>query len=181
MLREIFPEFEVVAAEIDETPPPGLSPEEVALELARKKALVPFGSHPQSLVLAGDTLVVLTSDSAAEILGKPESPSEAIAMLQKLSGRTHEVFTAMYLLWPDGEYGFVERSLVRFRELSPGEIEAYVASGEPMDKAGSYGIQGAAAGFIAELEGSIKNVAGLPVERLREELERLFEPDPSGA
>lgn len=181
MLREIFPEFEVAPAEIDETPPPGLPPEEVALELARAKALATFGSWPQALVLAGDTLVVLTSGSTKEILGKPESPEEAVAMLQKLSGRAHEVFTAMYLLWPDGEYGFVERSLVRFRELTLSEIAAYVASGEPMDKAGSYGIQGAAGGFIAEVEGSIKNVAGLPVERLREELARLFASDPTSA
>lgn len=181
MLREIFSEFEVAPAEIDETPPPGLPPEEVALELARAKALATFGSRPQALVLAGDTLVVLTSGSTKEILGKPESPEEAVAMLQKLSGRAHEVFTAMYLLWPDGEYGFVERSLVRFRELTLSEIAAYVASGEPMDKAGSYGIQGAAGGFIAEVEGSIKNVAGLPVERLREELARLFASDPTSA
>ncbi|NUM39306.1 MAG: Maf family protein [Armatimonadetes bacterium] len=181
MLREIFPEFEVAPAEIDETAPPGLPPEEVALELSRTKAFAPFGSRPQALVLAGDTIVVLTSGSTKEILGKPESPEEAVAMLQKLSGRSHEVFTAMYLLWPDGEYGFVERSLVRFRELTLKEIEAYVASGEPMDKAGSYGIQGAAGGFIAEVEGSIKNVAGLPVERLREELARIFAPEPTSA
>lgn len=118
-------------------------------------------------MLAADTLVVLNG----AVLGKPRSVEEAEAMLARLSGRSHEVITGVALLDAEKEDVFHVGTLVEFRPLSPDEIGAYVRSGEPMDKAGAYGIQGGAAGFVRGIQGSYTNVVGLPlaevVERLR--------------
>lgn len=139
-------------------------------DLARQKAraLIQSGALASGgpyLVLASDTLVACDGI----VLGKPESPAQAVEFLGRLSGRTHEVKTAVYLedVSTGRSASQIETSRVSFRALSPEEIEAYVLTGEPMDKAGAYGIQGAGGKFIQSLVGNLDNVMGLPMELVR--------------
>jgi septum formation protein len=156
----------VEVADVDETLRPGEPPELAATRLAREKARRIATLHPDALILAADTLVVL--DEA--ILGKPTSPAHATELLERLSGRSHQVITGVALLAEGVEEVFAATTEVRFRPLLQEEIAAYVASGEPMDKAGAYGIQGKAAGFVRSIEGSYTNVVGLPLAECLEAL-----------
>ncbi|MBC8366103.1 septum formation protein Maf [bacterium] len=136
-------------------------PREAARANALGKARDVAQRHPGKLVIGADTVVILDG----HILGKPKDEADAAGMLELLSGREHEVVTALALV---GEGERVEHSCTRvqFRDLSPAEIQAYVSSGEPMDKAGAYGIQGLAGQFVTRIEGCYFNVMGLPVELL---------------
>lgn len=129
------------------------------LRLARAKAAAQ--AHPGELVLAADTVVVLDG----ELLGKPTDPADARRMLARIAGREHTVLTAVALAEPDRDLrvSAVESSRVRMAALSPGEIAWYVETGEPMDKAGSYAIQGIGALFVEEVFGNYTNVVGLPL------------------
>ena len=169
LLAQAEIEFRVLPVEVDETPPPGMSPRDVALALARRKALAAAALTDDRPILAADTLVVLDG----RLLGKPSGPADATATLRVLSGRAHEVITGMCLLPGPGADAveLVTRSGVEFREIDENEIAAYVATGEPLDKAGSYGIQGEGGKFVAKLVGSRSNVIGLPIEVLREMLD----------
>ena len=131
-------EFVQAPANADENVPPGTPPAETVLLLAEKKAEVIRDLYPRDIILTADTVMFLSG----EILNKPSSPEHARAMLNTLSGVTHEVYTGVCLLSPKGERLFYERAFVTFYPLSPDEIEEYVRTGEPMDKAGAYGIQG---------------------------------------
>ncbi|MGA0332923.1 MAG: Maf family protein [Kiritimatiellia bacterium] len=170
LLQSAGIEFEVCPAEVDEGSGPGESPEDLVCRLSREKAEAVGARFPDAVVLAADTVVVFDE----KIYGKPSSAGEAAAMLADLSGDMHEVMTGFTLLRP-GRPPFTDRvtTLVSFRELSEAEIRNYVASGEPMDKAGAYGIQGGAAGFVSRIEGSYSNVVGLPlaevIQQLRDE------------
>jgi len=148
-------EFCVSSAGIDETPRGGESPREYVLRLAEEKARAVDGE----LVLAADTTVVLDG----EIMGKPEDAADATRMLRTLSGKRHEVLTGVALKRDGAIDSGVASTAVWFAPLTDDEIAAYVASGEPMDKAGSYGIQGLASKFIDRIDGSYSNVVGLPV------------------
>lgn len=148
---------EVRPRNIDETPHSNESPLPYVLRVATAKALAGAETMP---VLAADTTVAL--DGA--ILGKAADPAEARDMLARLSGRTHSVHTAVVLATPSGLKSLVVSTQVRFRTLSEAEIAAYVATKEPMDKAGAYGIQGAGGALVAAVSGSYTNVVGLPVE-----------------
>lgn len=149
-------------ADIDETPAAGEKPEALVRRLALGKGAVIRAREAEDHrpVIAADTIVAL--DGA--VLGKPRDRADALKMLQQLSGRTHEVLTAVALL-PKGEAprSVVDRSLVTFRMLEAGEAEAYWETGEPQDKAGAYGIQGRAGIFVTRLEGSYTGVMGLPL------------------
>jgi septum formation protein len=138
---------------------PGESPADYVERLAREKALAIAKAEPRAVVLGSDTTVVL--DGA--ILGKPGSVEEAEAMLTRLSGQTHQVMTGIAVA--AGQQCRSDRVIteVTFRVLSRGEIRAYVATGEPMDKAGAYGIQGLGGVFVAHLKGSYSSVVGLPL------------------
>ena len=150
---------DVQPAHIDETPYPGELPTVHAERLAREKATLVSAREPGALVIGADTIVV----AGERILGKPGDDADARAMLRLLSGRTHMVYTAVAIA-RDGEVDSeVEGVSVSFRELSDGDIHGYVATGEPFDKAGGYGIQGRAGIFVAELRGSYTGVMGLPV------------------
>ncbi len=142
---------------------PGEPAGDFALRMAREKALAVSLNAPDDLVLAADTVVEIDGD----ILGKPEGPAQARAMLRRLSGHTHTVITAFALA---RQNAIVEstsiRSRVTFRELTDDEIDAYIASGEPFDKAGGYGIQAKGADFIVRVDGSYTNVMGLPVDEV---------------
>ncbi|HRF58608.1 MAG TPA: Maf family protein [Fimbriimonadaceae bacterium] len=171
LLRRFVPEFEVVPAHLDEDALTCEDPAQTACRLAREKALAVFESHPDSLVIAGDTVVALPQPDGSFVqLSKPIDASDAIRMLSILSGRSHWVITGLALRWPAGFSCEAEQTQVFFRKLDPAEVEAYVETGEPMDKAGGYGIQAGASPFIDRIEGSWSNVVGLPLERLEEAL-----------
>ena len=160
--------FVVRVSDADETMPSELSPAEaVALVSRRKAEAVP--RQADDLVIAADTIVVL----GEEILGKPKDPADARRMLRLLSGRDHQVMTGMTLLRGQQTLVCTEITDIHFRPLSDREIDAYVRTGESMDKAGSYGIQGGAALFAERLVGDYYNVMGLPVCRLGQLLREI--------
>ena len=161
--------FVVRVADIDETMDPHLSPcDEVARVSRCKAAAVPRGED--DVVIAADTIVVCEG----KVLGKPKIEEEAFAMLRLLSGRDHQVMTGVTVLRGEEIVSFTEITDLHFRELSDREIARYVASGEPMDKAGSYGIQGGAALFCTHMVGDYYNVMGLPVCRLGQILRTML-------
>jgi septum formation protein len=162
LLQQIGVSFRVIGADLDETALRGESPLAYVSRLAQAKATVGWECSRDSggaPVLAADTAVVLD----ARILGKPADMNDAIAMLLKLSGRAHEVLTAVALRSSAGIEVKVSRSTVTFRSIDPSEARAYWETGEPSDKAGAYAIQGYAAVFIADLKGSYSGVMGLPL------------------
>ena len=165
VLRNAGFDFEVVPSRVDESAHPGESPVDLAERLARQKAedvAARLAPEKDAVVLGADTVVV--SDDGA-LLGKPTSPADAVAMLEKLSGRPHDVITGIALIAPGSDRVRVahERTRVFFRALAREELETYVASGEPLDKAGTYAIQGRAGRFVTRIEGCYFNVMGLPL------------------
>ena len=159
--------FAIRVADIDETMDPnGTAYDEVA-RVSRLKALA-VDPAPEEIVIAADTIVVCQG----KILGKPHSEAEAVEMLTLLSGRDHQVMTGCTVMFGHRSETFTEVTDLHFRYLSQKAIEKYVASGEPMDKAGSYGIQGGAALFCQRMVGDYYNVMGLPVCRLFEALRK---------
>ena len=158
----LVPQFEVVPSGADETIDGTPSPTERVMQLAQRKAQDVFSTHPRDVVVGADTLVFL--DGAP--LGKPKDREDAAAMLRSLSGRVHEVVTGVCVLWPGGSRIFSETSRVEFLPLSEETIDRYIRSGEPMDKAGGYAIQGLAAEFVKKLDGNLSNVVGLPIPPL---------------
>lgn len=172
LLQQIGLSFSVQPAHVDETPGPDESAEHYVERLARDKALAVAVASPGALVLGSDTSVVLND----EILGKPVDKADAVATLMKLSGTTHQVMTAVALAEGARCESRVVITEVRFRKLSLAEVEAYVASGEPTDKAGSYGIQGLGGIFVRELRGSYSAVVGLPLQETAALLEDAGHP-----
>lgn len=160
--------FTVCSADIDETMDPLLSPQQEVARVSREKALaVPAGE--EDLVIAADTIVVC----GGLTLGKPKDQADARRMLELLSGRDHQVMTGCTLRRGSQVESFTETTRIHFRPLSHREIDAYVRSGEPMDKAGAYGIQGGGALFCDWMEGDYYNVMGLPVCALGQALKKM--------
>jgi septum formation protein len=167
LLRNAGIAFIVQASGIDETPVKGESPRSCAERLARDKARAISRIRPEDYVLGADTIVVV----GEQMLGKPRDATDAVRMLRMLSGRTHEVITGVCVIkpvagrkWSVASEGVrFESTLVTMGSLSDEEIHAYVATGEPMDKAGGYAIQGIASRWIPRIEGEYSNVMGLPV------------------
>lgn len=161
--------FEKQAPDVDETPLLDEPPGDMVLRLAETKAEVIARRNPGRWVLAADTTVALDE----HVLGKPEHVADAVRMLLLLQGRVHQVHTGLCLQRDREVHSFVDTAGVRFRPMSEAQARWYAATGEPMDKAGSYAIQGIGALFVAEVEGSFATVMGLPVERLAEVLRDL--------
>lgn len=163
--------FEVRPAHVPEDSLPGEEPIAYVVRLAREKAEAVYrelaGSNDELAVLGADTTVVVDR----EILAKPEDAADAARMLRMLSGRTHRVITGVALATAEGTEVAAEVTAVRFVALAEEEIAAYVATGEPMDKAGAYAIQGGAAKWIPRIEGCYFNVVGLPLALVRAMLE----------
>ena len=163
--------FTVKVSDADETAPGGTPPKEAAAYAARKKAeAVAAISDAAATVLAADTVV----DLAGKALGKPKDRADAARMLSSLSGRTHYVHTAVTVAKRNRFLSAVDTTAVTFRPLTEEEIEAYIATGEPMDKAGAYGIQGLGGALVSETDGEFDTVVGLPcrlVVRLLREIE----------
>lgn len=186
LLEEAGVSFRVHAVDADESLEPDLAadPPEAAKKLAERKAhraveeLLNGGYSGTMAVIASDTMVVLDG----RIFGKPRDADEARAMLRDLSGRTHEVMTAVSLWMVHGPEGedlalayrtFLDATKVTFRPLDDVEIDAYIATGDPFDKAGAYGIQSGGGAFVAAIDGALDTVIGLPVQRLLEEFPEL--------
>ncbi|MDF1693039.1 MAG: Maf family protein [Zhongshania sp.] len=159
LLQQIGLRFEVIAADIDETPAVNEGAQEYVRRMAVEKAMAVVALAPNRAVLAADTSVILDG----EILGKPESRRHAEVMLSRLSGRSHQVMTAVALYAGGTLRQALAVTEVTFAVLSPAQIRAYLATGEADDKAGSYGIQGAAGYFVQHLSGSYSGVVGLPL------------------
>ena len=160
--------FVIRVADIDETMDQTKAPFDEVARVSRLKALA-VERQPSDVVIAADTIVVCEG----KVLGKPRTEAEAVSMLQLLSGRDHQVMTGCTVVKGDRAETFTEVTDLHFRPLRQKEIENYVASGEPMDKAGSYGIQGGAALFCERMVGDYYNVMGLPVCRLGQVLKEM--------
>jgi septum formation protein len=169
LLKQLIPEFKIDVADLDEDALTVQNPVETAERLALAKAVEVSNRNLQTLVIGGDTVVA----RGGRQLSKPKSHEEATQMLSELSGHQHRVISAVALVWPGGQYVFSDIAKVRFRVLSLEEIRAYVATGEPMDKAGAYAIQSGASSFVEELEGEIETVIGLPLAKLASALANL--------
>lgn len=171
LLRMIGFDFEVVNSQVDEQSEVYTIPEVHVLELAQKKALKVAEKIDGGLIIGADTVVVLNN----QILGKPKDAKQAKEILQQLSGKTHEVYTGFAIVEkPSGEMlsEFV-KTLVSFRKLADEEIDRYIQSGSPFDKAGGYGIQDQGALFVQKIDGCFYNVMGLPVTKLYQALEKF--------
>ena len=162
LLEQAGVDFEVVVSGVDETVPPEFTPAQTVETLAQRKGEAVLALRPEMPIIAADSVVSIDG----LILGKPADESEAHAMLRALSGRAHEVFTGVCLRDAATGREMVEevKTAVRFRELTDEEIWDYIRTGEPMDKAGAYGIQGGAGAFVEGLDGSFENVMGFPVD-----------------
>jgi septum formation protein len=169
LLRVLFPEFEVIPAEISEIIPDGVGDTYAAEYLAVKKARTVAENYPDDLVIAADTVVYCD-----EIYGKPRNEIEAQTMLCELSGRTHSVFTGVCVAQGKNTHSFTERTIVEFDRMSIASVKKYVKTGSPLDKAGAYGIQD---DFIKKycrrIEGSYDSIVGLPIAKLRSVLELI--------
>lgn len=163
LLGLITEDFKIIPAAGEENIPEGTAPEDAVKFLAEQKAEEIFSSNRGEVIIAADTVVAV----GGEILGKPRDEKHAAEMLKTLSGRRHSVFTGVCVIFADGSREvFAEETAVDFYPLSEREVADYVATGEPMDKAGAYGIQGRGALLVKGIVGDYYNVMGLPVGRL---------------
>ena len=166
LLTQVGIDHTVVSSSYEEPNEGYDSPIEMVKAQSLGKARCAVGIPEGGIVLGADTIVVLDN----EVLGKPQDEADARQMLERLLGRSHSVVTGVALLIKGDEVVFHNETKVYFKELAPFEIESYIASGEPMDKAGAYGIQGKGALWVEKIEGSYTNVVGLPVEHVYDEL-----------
>lgn len=170
LLEMLGLEFRVIPAKGEEHFPVGAGPEETVRALSRQKAaMVAKEVSPDDVIIAADTIVCY----GEQMLGKPRTEQEAARMLSALSGNVHHVYTGVTVRKGDRVLSGAECTAVKFRKLSGREIDAYIATKEPMDKAGAYGIQGIACLFVEGIEGDYYNVVGLPVCRLGKMLKEL--------
>ncbi len=161
--------FSISTSSVDESFEPTQTPDQVVEELAKRKAHDVFLSHEDSIVIGADTIVSING----EILGKPNNEEEAKEMLRLLSGKNHDVYTGVAIISNEKTVIFHERTIVSFLPLEESDIESYIASGEPFDKAGSYGIQGLGALFVNQIHGCYFTVVGLPLARTVRELKNF--------
>ena len=166
LLKKITPDFTVRVSGAEEKTEEGLKPCEIVISLARQKAAAVEIADGETII-AADTLVAINDT----VLGKPRDAQDAKRMLTLLSGKTHFVYTGVCIRTGKGSRSFYEETAVTFRELSEKEIDDYIATGEPVDKAGAYGIQGEGGALVKSINGDFDNVVGLPVEALEKALE----------
>lgn len=158
LLTNLGVTFEVVVSGEDEDSPE-TNPEKLAGDLGLLKARSVANLHPDAVVIAADTVVA----AGEELLAKPADAAENAAFIRKLAGRTHQVFTGVTVISPSGTFSGVERTDVEFRPLSEQEVQFYAASGEGLDKAGGYGIQGVGMGLVSRVNGDYSNIVGFPL------------------
>ncbi len=165
LLQQIGCKFRVVVSDAEELSGDGISPERLAVENARRKAEDVAAKEGSNVPVLGADTVVAVDET---ILGKPKDETDAVRMLRLLSGRQHFVYTGIALVYRGDIYEDVVRTAVWVDELSAKEIDAYIATGEPRDKAGAYAVQGIAAKYIPRIDGSFSNVVGLPLYAVKE-------------
>ncbi len=165
----ITTDFIVVSPKFDEVIPQNLSPAEAVVYLALEKAKEVLHSHPNDTIIASDTIVELNG----KIFGKPQDEEEAFFHLSSLSANTHNVHTGVAIISKDKAVSFCSTANVTFDKLSSEEIISYIKSGEPMDKAGSYGIQGLGGRFVSHINGDYYSIMGLPLNRVYREIAKL--------
>ncbi len=163
-------EFTVDPATGEEILPDNITPGDAVLLLSRQKAAEVSLRHKGDIILGADTVVALDN----KILGKPATKEDAFDMLSMLSGKTHSVYTGVCIISGDKEISFNSRTDVTFLTLTPSQIREYIATGEPMDKAGAYGIQGKGGAFVSSIKGDYDNVVGLPVKAVTDKLKEFF-------
>lgn len=170
MLTEYGYKFEVIAPSVDETMNLEKTPYENVKEVSLKKAMAVYNLHSDCATLACDTIVTLDG----KIYGKPHSHKEAYDMIKTFSGKTHEVVSGVALVCDGVTYNFYTVSEVTFKSLTEDEINSYIDTDEPYDKAGSYAIQGIGSRLVKEYKGSLNNIIGLPIEDLKEYLDKVL-------
>lgn len=163
--------FDIAAADVDERICQRIPIEEAIMQLAAKKAKAISEKHPESIVIGADTVVVIED----EILGKPKNEEDAVSMLKKLSGKTHQVITGVCILLNDHCDQFYNMTNVTFYPLEEEEILHYVESKDPLDKAGAYAIQGKSSVFIEKIDGDYYSVMGLPIAQLKQHLKKFLD------
>ncbi|KLV24514.1 septum formation protein Maf [Niallia circulans] len=166
LLEELQIPFVISSSNVDESFDPSISPNEIVMELARRKVEAIYADEQYPFILGADTVVYLNG----AILGKPASPEEAFRMLRELSGKTHSVYTGVAIMANGICSTFYEKTDVLFWELTDDEIHDYLDTGEPFDKAGAYGIQGVGRTLVKEIKGDYFTVVGLPISRTVREL-----------
>ena len=175
LLARLNRNFECVPSDADESLEPGISPREAAALLAERKAMTVWRQLGGGCWVLGSDTIVVCEDA---ILGKPEDKADAARMLKLLSDRWHEVMTSLALVDPQGEvHSALEVTRVHFTAMTESDIQRYIDSGDPMDKAGAYGIQGGASPFIDRIEGCYYNVVGLPLARLKKLLAQTMDKE----
>ncbi|MEK4825263.1 Maf family protein [Niallia sp. FSL W8-0951] len=166
LLEELQIPFVISSSNVDESFNPSISPNEIVMELARRKVEAIYADEQYPFILGADTVVYLNG----AILGKPASPEEAFRMLRELSGKTHSVYTGVAIMANGICSTFYEKTDVLFWELTDDETHDYLDTGEPFDKAGAYGIQGVGRTLVKEIKGDYFTVVGLPISRTVREL-----------
>ena len=176
LLRSLGLDFEVKPSKVEEITDPEKSPEQNATHIARDKALAVARRNPGSFVLGADTMVVL----GQEIIGQPKDEEDACRILSKLAGKQHKVVTGVIVITPEAkEHTTAVTSTVSIKSISKKEIRSYIATGEPLDKAGAYAIQGKGSFLVESWEGSYSNIVGLPLEALTVLLQQAGFPVPN--
>lgn len=170
LLKTIFDEFEIITADVDETVPVGTLPKDAPEILAKIKCQAVAEKYPSALTIGADTLVIHNDKQ----LGKPKNDDDAFNMLKSLSGDVHSVITGCCVAYHGSYHTFSCETDVKFYELSDDEILNYIKTGEPSDKAGAYGIQGFGSLLIEKIDGDYFNVVGLPVSRLKREIDKII-------
>lgn len=161
ILQAVIDSFTVQSADVDEQSDENI-PEKLVVELAKQKARAVFAKHQGTIVIGADTVVSID----AQILGKPKDESEALSMLKHLSGKTHTVYTGVCVCYESNEQSFFEATKVTMGHFDEDTLSSYIQTGEPMDKAGAYGIQGIGGFLVERIEGDYLNVVGLPLHTL---------------
>jgi septum formation protein len=169
LLAQLCPEFIIAPADIDETPHFGELAEAHVTRLAQEKALVVAGQYSEHIVLAADTIVVCDQ----QILGKPVDDQDGCGILRQLSGKTHQVLTAVAVTWAEHLALCCVTTEVTFRQLTEVDVQEYWATGEPKDKAGAYGIQGLGGRYVQRINGSYSAVVGLPLVETEQLLQQI--------
>lgn len=172
ILNQLVTSFEIISSNVDESVDKNLPPEEIVMALAKRKASSIANTHQDAFIIGADTIVVFEN----QILGKPADSDEAKQMLTTLSGNTHSVYTGTCIINGRNEQIFFEKTDVTFWELAEEEIDRYIRTGEPLDKAGSYGIQGYGATLVKSIYGDFYSVVGLPIAKLYQTLKEMGFP-----
>ncbi|WP_033828293.1 Maf family protein [Bacillus andreraoultii] len=172
ILKQLVTSFEIISSNVDESVDKNLPPEEIVMNLAKRKASSVANNQQDAFIIGADTIVVFKN----QILGKPADYDEAKQMLTTLSGNTHSVYTGTCIINGNDKRVFYEKADVTFWELTEEEIDRYIRTGEPLDKAGSYGIQGYGATLVKSIHGDFYAVVGLPIAKLYHTLKEMKFP-----